>query len=243
MILAVGCGTSTAPGPAKFGLSVTGQVSLYDELGNQLPLADQVLVSALSMSSIRQYQTVTDASGRFELELPDEEAVPLLFSRDGFGDMFRYDIEEETQPIQVRLFARSSATVTAVQPMAVSCGLVNCLALALEVDDFFRPDATRRIFRLYLSTDSAVTFFDYQFTDVLVVPNDQSGLVQTGSDATFELDGLDGLLGSFTTGTTVHLLVYGATENLTHSYTVPGTDLEIFTDISTVLSTASFIIL
>ena len=74
-------------------------MSLYDELENQLPVADQVQVSALSMSSISQYQTFTDASGWFQLELPDEEAVPLLFSRDGFGDMFRYDVEEETEPL------------------------------------------------------------------------------------------------------------------------------------------------
>ena len=126
--------------------------------------------------------------------------------------------------------------------MAESCGTVNCLRLALEVDDFFRPDATRRIFRLYLSTHPQVTFFDYQFTDLLIVPNDQPGLVQAGSDATFELDGLHGFLGSFTTGTTVHLLIYGATENLANSYTVPGDDLEIFTDLSTVFATASFVI-
>jgi hypothetical protein len=241
-VLAVGCGGPTNPVHTKLGPQITGQVFLYAELGNQLPVADQVQVSALSMSSTRQYQTITDASGWFELEIPDEEAVPLLFSRDGFGDMFRYDVEEETEPIQVGLFARSSAAVTAVQAVAESCGTVNCLRLALEVDDFFRPDATRRIFRLYLSTNAAVTVFDYQFTDLLIVPNDQPGLVQEGSDATFELDGLQGLLGSFTTGTTVHLLIYGATENLANSYTVPGDDLEIFTDLSTVFKTASFII-
>lgn len=237
VMAAAGCDS-----PADLHPSITGQVTLYDELGHQLPTADQVQVNALSLSSIRKYETFTDASGRFELELPDEEAVPLLFSRDGFGDMFRFDLEEETEPIQVGLFARSSAAVTAANAVAESCGTVNCLRLALDVDNFFGPGTTRRVFRLYLSTDQGVSFFDYQFTDLLFVPNTQPELVQAGSDATFELDGLHGLLGSFTSGTTVHLVIHGATENLANSYTSPESRLEIFTDLSTISAGASFII-
>lgn len=221
---------------------ITGQVALHDELGHQLPSADQVKVSALSLSSIKKYETFTDASGRFELELPDEEAIPLLLSRDGFGDMFRFDVEEEAEPIQVGLFARSSADVTAASAVAGPCGTVNCLKLALDVDNFFGPGTTRRVFRLYLSTDPGVSFFDYQFTDLLLVPNTQPGLSQAGSAATFELDEIHGLLGSFTTGTTVHLVIYGATENLANSYTSPDNGLEIFTDLSTVSARASFMI-
>ena len=222
MMLAVGCDS-----PTKVQPSITGQVALYDEWGHLLPTAAQVQVNALSLSSIRKYETFTDASGRFELELPNGEAVPLLFSRDGFGDMFRFDLEQETEPIQVSLFARSSAAVTAADAVAESCGTVNCLRLALDVENFFVPGATRRVFRLYLSTDPGVSFFEYQLTDLLFVPDTQPGLVKAGSHATFELDGLHGLLGSFTTGTTVYLVIHGATENLASSYTGPDSGLEI----------------
>ena len=237
VVFAVGCDS-----PSNVQPTISGQVALYDELGNLLPSADQVRVSALSISSIKQYQTFTDASGRFELELPEEEAVPLLFSRDGFGDMFRFDVTEDTEPVQVGLFARSSAAVTAATAVAESCGTFNCLRVALEVDDFFGPGITRRIFRLYLSTDPEVSYFDYQFTDLLIVPGDQPGLVQAGSHATFELDGLHGVLGSYTTGTTVNLVIHGGTENLAGSYTSPADGLEIFTDVSAVSARASFII-
>ena len=151
-------------------------------------------------------------------------------------------MEEETEPIQVGVFARSSAAVTAANAVAESCGTVNCLGLALDVDNFFGPGTTRRVFRLYLSTDPGVSSFDHQFTDLLFVPNSQPELVQAGSDATFELDGLHGLLGSFTTGTTVHLVIHGATENLANSYTSPDNGLEIFTDLSIISARASFII-
>jgi hypothetical protein len=140
------------------------------------------------------------------------------------------------------MFARSSAAVTGADATAESCGTVNCLRLALNVDDFFGPGITRRIFRLYLSTDPGVSAFDYQTTDLLIVPNTQPGLSRVGSDATFELEGLHGLLGSFTTGTTVHLVIHGATENLANGYLSPANGLEIFTDLSTIFSRASFII-
>jgi hypothetical protein len=221
---------------------VTGQVELYDELGQLLPTGDPVQVSALSPSSIRRYQTVTDASGWFEIELPEEEGVPLLFTRDGFGDMLRFDVEGETEPLQVRLFARSSAAVTAANAVAESCGTVNCLRLTLEVEDFFVAGTTRRLFRMYLSTDPEVVHYDYQRTALLIVPNDEDGLQQAGSDATFELDGLRGLLGSFATGSTVHLVIHGATENLASSYTYPDGGLEIFTDLSPISARASFVI-
>ena len=48
--------------------------------------------------------------------------------------------------------------------------------------------------------------------------------------------------GSLPPGTTVYLANHGATENLANSYTVPGDDLDIFTDLSTVFTTAWFII-
>jgi hypothetical protein len=78
--------------------------------------------------------------------------------------MFRFDIDGETGPIQVNLFARSSAEVTSVGAVGEPCGPVNCLrlVLALEVSDFFGLGTTRRLFRLYLSTDPGVSAHDYQ---------------------------------------------------------------------------------
>ncbi len=222
--------------------TISGQVSLYDELGNPLSVRDQVQVAALSSSSIRQYLTYTDASGRFELELPEGESVPLLFTRDGFGDMYLYDVDDETEPIQVELFQRSSADVTAVGATAESCGTVDCLRLVLDVQNFFGDDTTRRLFRLFMSTDPGMSFWNYQVTDLLVVPNDQPGLVQDGANATFELDGVHGLLDSFPSGTRVHLRIYGATENLSNSYPQPDTGLEIFTDISDGFAKTIFVI-
>jgi hypothetical protein len=219
-MVAVGCDDPTTVQPV-----VTGQVALFDELGTLLPFADQVQVAALSPSSIRTVETVTDEQGRFELELPDAEVGPLLFSRDGFGDMFRFDVGTETESIHVDLFAHSSAAVTGVDAQAESCGTFNCLRLGLD-----------------MSTDPEVSYLDYLFTNLLVVPNDQNGLIKTGSDATFELDGLHGILGSFPTGKEVYLVIHGATENLTSSYLAPDNGLEIFTDLSRVSAGTSFII-
>ncbi len=221
---------------------VTGRVVLYDERGNALPAADGIRVSALSASSIRQYEAFTDPSGSFEIELPENEVVPLLFSLEGFGEMFRFDVEEEAEPIEVGMFAISSARVTSATAEAEPCGTLRCLSLALEVENFFGAGTTRRAFRVYMSTDPAVSAFGYRVTDLLVVPNDQPGLVQTGSDATFELDGLSGLLGSFATGAMVHLVIHGATENMDSGYPSPENGLAIFTDISPVSAEASFIV-
>jgi len=217
---------------------------LHDELGTFLSSADQVRVTALTSSSSRRYETFTDSTGRFELELPDMEAVPLLFSREGFGDIFRFDVDGETGSIHVKLFARSSAEVTSVGAVAEPCGtpIIYCLRLALEVSNFFGAGTTRRLFRLFLSADPGVSFHDYDRTGLLVVPNNQPGLLQEGQDAEFELDYLHGYLGSYPSGTTVHLVIHGATENLTNSYREPNTGLEIFTDLSPVSAKASFII-
>ena len=76
VMAAAGCDS-----PTNVQAKITGQVALYDEWGHLLPTAAQVQVNALSLSSIRKYETFTDASGRFELELPNGEAVPLLFLR------------------------------------------------------------------------------------------------------------------------------------------------------------------
>ncbi len=237
LMVAVACDSPTTVQP-----SISGQVALYDQLGTLLSSADQVRVTALTSSSIKRYETFTDTTGRFELALPETGAVPLLFSRDGFGDMFRFDLEDETESIRVDLFARSSAAVTSAGASAEPCGTVSCLRLALEVSNFFGPGTTRRIFRLYLSTNPGVGAHDYELTDILIVPNTQPGLLREGPDATFELDGLHGLLGSFPTGTKVHMVIHGATENLANSYLEPSTGREIFTDLSQVSAKASFII-
>jgi hypothetical protein len=234
---AIGC-----DGPTEVAPRVTGQVALYDELAKERPSAGQVNVAALSVSSIRQYQTFTDASGWFDLELPAGEDVPLQFSRDGYGDMYRFGVEGSAEPMHVDMFARSSAAVTSVEAEAEPCGTVPCLRLALEVENFFLPGATRRVFRIFMGADAGVSDLDYEFTDLLVVPNDQPGLEQIGADATFQLDGLAGVLGGFGPGTTVHVVVHGATENLANSYEEPGTGLEIFTDLSAVSARASFVV-
>jgi hypothetical protein len=217
-------------------------VALHDELGSELPSTGQVKVAALSVSSIRKYEAFTDASGWFDLELPGGEDVPLQFSRDGYGDMYRFGVEANAEPIHVRLFARSSAAVTSVEAGTEPCGTITCLRLALQVDDFFLPGATRRVFRLFLGTDSEVSDIGYELTDLLLVPNDQPSLVQIGTAATFELNGLSGLMEGFGSGTTVHVVIHGATENLENSYEEPGTGREIFTDLSTISATASFIV-
>lgn len=222
--------------------TVTGEVDLYDELGNPLSSAGEVRVAALSISSIQQYQTFTDASGRFELELPEEETVPLMFSREGYGDMFFFGVESATEPVRVRLFARSSARPTKVTAVAKPCGTFPCIEMDMDVENFFGPGVTRRLFRFFLSTDPGVSYYDYEFTNFLVVvPDALPGFVRDGSDATFHMDGIHGALGSFTTGQTVHMVVYGATENLASEYPQPDTGLPIYTDLSTVAARASFI--
>ncbi|MEJ2207063.1 MAG: hypothetical protein P8170_23525 [Gemmatimonadota bacterium] len=235
-LIVVGCDDpTTTPAP-----HLAGEVSLYDELGHRLPSAGQVSVGVLTPSSVRQYQTFTDDEGRFQVELPDAESFDLMLSRDGFGDMFRYGVVQEREPVRVDMFARSSAAVTAASAWAESCGVL-CLRLALEVDDFFVPGAGRRLFRIFLGTDPELKDWAYDVTDLLVVSNDQPGLVRTGDAAAFELDGLRGLLDGFPPGATVHVLVHGATENLTNSYRQPWSDLEIFTDLSLTSARTSFV--
>lgn len=239
VIAAVGCDRPTTVQPF-----VIGRVALHDELGLFLSSADQVRVTALTPSSIRRYQTFTGSTGRFELELPGMEAVPLLFSREGFGDMFLFDVDGKTGSVKVDLSARSSAEVTSVAAVAEPCGtpIIYCLRLALEVSNFFGAGTTRRLFRMYLSTDQGVSAHDYDRTGLLVVPNNQPGLLQEGTDAAFELDYLHGYLGSYPSGTTVHLVIHGATENLSNSYLEPNTGLEIYTDLSQVSAKASFVL-
>jgi hypothetical protein len=240
VVVAVGCESPTTTNVQPV---IRGDVDLYDELGTRLPSADQVRVEALTPSSLGKYEAFTDATGHFELELPDTEAVPLPFSRDGFGDMFRFDVKDGTESIHIRLCARSSAEVTSVAAMAEPCGTtVNCIRLAMEVGNFFGPGTTRRLFRMYLSTDPGVSAHDYDLMGLLVVPNNQPGLLQEGPDAEFESDYLHGFLGSLPTGNTVHLVIHGATENLASSYMEPNTGLEIFTDLSQVSAEASFIV-
>jgi hypothetical protein len=112
----------------------------------------------------------------------------------------------------------------------------------MDVEDFFGPGITRRLFRFFLSTDPGVSHFDYEFTSFLVaVPDALPGFVQDGSDATFHMDGIHGALESFTTGQTVHMVVYGATENLASEYPQPDTGLPIYTDLSLVAARTSFI--
>jgi hypothetical protein len=220
---------------------IEGEVTLYDEFGRRIPTAGEVRVAVLTLSSVRQYQDFTDVEGRFSIEeLPEGETLDLMLSRDGFGDMFRYGVEKDGEPLGIDMFERSSASVTTVTARAESCG-VPCLRLAMEVDGFFGVDAGRRLFRIFLGTDPGLEAWDYAHTDLLVVPNDQLGLVRTGDTAAFELDGLFVLPGAFTPGTTVRVLVHGATENLTNSYRQPWDDLEIFTDLSLTSARASFV--
>jgi hypothetical protein len=232
----IGCDAPTAPAP-----HLAGEVALYDELGHRLPTAGQVSVSVLTLSSVRQYQAVTDDEGRFRVELPDAASFDLMLSRDGFGDMFRYGVVEGREPVLIDMFARSSAAVTAVGAWAEECGSEPCLRLALEVDDFFGLGAGRRLFRVFLGTDLELEDWRYDVTALLVVPDDQPGLVRSGDAAAFELDGLRGLLDGFPPGATVHVLIHGATENLANGYRQPWGDLEIFTDLSLVSARASFV--
>ena len=65
---------------------------------------------------------------------------------------------------------------------------------------------------------------------------------RTTNRDSFELGGLHGLLGSFPAGTTVHLVIHGATENLDTSYPNPVNGLPVFTDLSPNSARASFVI-
>ena len=238
MVLLVACEDSPTEGQPQ----ITGRISLFDELGSQLSSADGVRVGVLTPSSVEQWVAVTDNQGDFSLELPGEDLFDLIIEREGFGTRLLYGLDPDMGPLLERLFVRSSAVVTAVDASAASWGSVNCLYLAMDVDNFFAQGITRRLLRFFLSTDAGVTDFDYEFTGLLVVPEDQPGLVQTGTAASFELGGITGVLEGFESGDTLYMVVHGATENLTNSYPQFGTGPEIFTDLSPASAGTSFII-
>ena len=239
ILLAMGaCDSPTHPS----GPYLAGEVTMYDEDGHPVSPANDVTVSALSPSSVRQYLAHTDNNGSFEVEIPDTETVDLLFERDGFGQMFRYGIPRDGGPVEVDMFAQSSGAVTSMTAEAYPCGSVNCLRLTLAVDNFFATEAHRRLFRIFLSTDPGMSYYDYELTSLLIVPDTQPGIVRSGDNATFELEGITGLVGAFPAGTTVYAAAHGATENSGTGYTQPGSTLEIYTDLSPVPATTSFII-
>ena len=238
MVSLVACENSPTEGQPR----ITGRVSLFDEMVFQLPSAGGVQVGVLSPSSVKQWVAVTDNQGNFSLELPDRSPFDLILEREGFGTRLLYGLDPDMGPLQERLFVRSSAVVTSVVASAASCGSVHCLYLAMDVDNFFAPGITRRLLRFFLGTDAGVTDFDYEFTGLLVVPEDQPGLVQTGTAASFELEGIRGVLEEFEAGDTLFMVVHGATENLTNSFPQFGTGPEIFTDLSTASARTSFIL-
>jgi hypothetical protein len=196
---------------------------------------------------VTRIQTTTDNAGQFTLvippggEIPPGGTVALIFEKDGFGQQFRYEVTEDSSLDGVELFQLSSADVTSVEAEAEDCGDTACFSLELEVDNFFLDGAGRRVFRVFLSSSPDVGPLNYQESQLLFVPNDHPGLVQSGSDAVFQIDGITGFLAQFSSGNTVHVAVAGATENLGNGYQFDWHDVEVYTDLSLVWSKGSFV--
>ena len=221
--------------------SIPGDVTLYDELARSLPDADQVTVRLLDADESVLGEVLTGADGSFEFEVEDGGPFTLIFAKAGFGTFWMYDVAGGPEAVEAELFARSTAEVRAVQAHAHSCGDIDCLRLTMDVAHFFLEGPTRRFFRIFLSTDAGVSWAGYESTSLLVVPEDQPGLQSAGTIVTFELSGLRGGLSGFPSGATVHLVIHGATENLSNSYTDPVLGVEVFTDLSPVSARATVV--
>ena len=220
-------------------LRVEGRVELFNELGHELPADTGVSITLLGTAGAILDRTTTDAAGQFAIDLPHDSEFTLRFQRHGFGSTYRFGLGPDSGPIEAKLFARSSAGIVSALASAVPCGTFPCLRLALEVDDFVIAGSGRRWFRIFLSRDPAVGTENYEVTHLLVVPIDQPGLLLDGNRASFEVDG-HGIIHTFPSGSRVHLLVHGATENLVNSFVDPTTGVEVFTDLSTTWARTSF---
>jgi hypothetical protein len=224
-MMAIGCGT-----PAEPLHLLAGEVTLRDELGSTRSARDGVTVVLVGATGTVD-TTRTGADGGFAFEVRSLDPATLRFARDGFGTTQVSDVVPDAGRIAVLLTARSTAVVTALSGSADFCGTTACLRLRLNVDSFF-AGTSRRLFRVFVGATPKVSDHDYAATGILVVPNDQPGLVVDGTAASFELAPVAGLLGGFQEGTTVHVVVFGATENWQNSFEDPETGLEIFTDLS-----------
>lgn len=221
--------------------TITGNVRLHDELANQLPDAGQVTVRLIGPDQSALGETVTSDDGSFEFEVAEEGPFSLVFGKEGFGTQWMWDVAVGGGPEWVDLYARSTAEVRSVEASAYDCGSIDCLGLTMEVAHFFLEGPTRRLFRVFMSTDVGVSWAGYESTSLLVVPEDQPGLEPHGTSATFELSGLRGGLSNFPAGATVHLVIHGATENLSNSFVDPVLGLEVFTDLSPVSARATVV--
>jgi len=244
-LLSAGCDSITHL--SRTQITLQGSVVLYDELGEVMPVYAGVTVGVLSASSVTRIQTTTNNAGAFTLivppggELPPSGKVALIFEKDGFGQQFRYEVTRTTSLLGIELFQLSTADVTSVEAEAEDCGDTACFSLELEVDNFFLDGAGRRVFRVFLSSSPDVGPLSYQESQLIFVPNDQPGLVRSGSDAVFEVDGLTGFLAQFSAGNTVHVAVVGATENLGNGYQYEWHDVKVYTDLSPVVAKDSFV--
>ena len=111
----------------------------------------------------------------------------------------------------------------------------------MTVDRFLGPATSRRVFRFFYSRNADPGPGNHDVTHAVFVPNDQPGLRLDGTTAHLELDGSWSPIASFPSGSTIHLRVYGATENLTNSYVDPVTGMEVFTDLSPEWAQTTFI--
>lgn len=238
-LLSAGCTSTTGPSPDS--ITLDGSVVLFDELGTVMPSAEGVVVGVLSSSSVYRIHDTTNSAGEFSLEVTEIEGAGLIFEKVGFGQQFRYAVTEDSSLDGVELFQLSSADVTSVQAQADDCGDTDCFSLGLEVDNFFLEGAGRRVFRVFLSLSPDVGPLSYQESQLIFVPNDHPGLVQSGSDAAFQVDGITGFLTQFSSGNTVHVAVVGATENLSTGFQFDWYDEEFYTDLSPVVSKDSFV--
>lgn len=238
-LLSAGCSSITdLPSVHKV---LDGSVVLFDELGQVMPSAAGVVVGVLSASSVYRVTDTTNSAGEFSLEVTHIGGTSLIFEKLGFGQQFRYALTENSPLDGVELYQLSSAEVTSVEAEAEDCGDTPCFSLEMEVDNFFLDGAGRRVFRVFLSSNPDVGPLSYQESQLIFVPNDQPGLVQSGSDAVFRVGNLTGFLTQFSSGTTVHVAVVGATENLSSGYLFDWYDEEFYTDLSPVSAKDSFV--
>ncbi len=236
LLLVASCESPSAPPEFTVG----GEVVLFNELGGALESAEGVSVGLLGPGDAELAETSTDPAGRFSLDLPYEGEFSLVFRKEGFGTTYHFGVAQDAGSIEAELFAQSTASVTSVMAAAEECGTVPCLHLVLDVENFPAGNG-RRVLRIFLSSEAGISPEDYEVTDLLFVTEDDPGLQLDGTTAHVELDGVFGMIESFPSGSLVHVLVRGATENLNSGYVDPDSGVEVFTDLSPVGAQDSFI--
>lgn len=234
MVMAAGGATGACEGPpAGPAGSLSGRVTLKDEVGGVLADASGVTVRLTGASAF--YSTTTGEDGRFTFrDLPEDATWDLVAERGGFGLVRAFAVETGSEPLDLSMGARSTAEVSTLDATVdPECGGDPCLDLEFRARNVFPQVPGRRLFLLFVGSDSDVSPFHYDNAVVLVVPSDDPGVSTVDDDVRVELASVRGILGDrFSPGTRVWLRLHGATENLAPAYTDPETGLEVFTSVS-----------